>query len=118
MKLLKNREIKITLLFEVLISAVCITVGFLFNKWAGVTAIITSVLLVFAHFTSNYFRYKRISELSNNINKLLHGDDSITFENYSVVVTHIVNYREVEENFAFKLSSRNVFAESFDLAES
>ena len=42
-----------------------------------------SVVLIIIQLISTYSRYKTITRLSENINKILHGDNTIEIENYS-----------------------------------
>ena len=83
MKLLKNKEVRGALLWQLLLSAAACAVCFFFDLRAGLTAVVLSLLLMMIYCISTYKRYQRISSLSDDINQVLHGDSSIDFDNYS-----------------------------------
>ena len=81
--LLNNREVRRVLLLEILISVVAVIAVFNLHPMAGFIVIGFSVLMIVIYLISTYNRYKRISALAQDINKLLHGDNSINIGNYS-----------------------------------
>jgi len=83
MKLLKNREVLITLILQLVIGVIASIVGFMFNEAAGILAALLSFLFIIIGYITSYHRYKKISSLSEDINKLLHGDNSISFDDYT-----------------------------------
>lgn len=83
MKLLKNKEVRKALLWQLLISAAACTVCFFFDVRAGLTAVVLSLLLMLIFCISTYKRYQRISSLADDIDQVLHGDSSIDFDSYS-----------------------------------
>ena len=83
MKLLKNKEVCGALLWQLLLSAAACAVCFRFDLRAGLTAVVLSLLLMLVFCISTYKRYRRISSLADDINRVLHGDSSIDFDNYS-----------------------------------
>ena len=83
MKLLKNKEVRGALLWQLLISAAACTVCFFFDVRAGLTAVVLSLLLMLIFCISTYKRYQRISSLADDIDQVLHGDSSIDFDSYS-----------------------------------
>ena len=82
-KLLKNKEVRGALLWQLLISAAACTVCFFFDVRAGLTAVVLSLLLMLIFCISTYKRYQRISSLADDIDQVLHGDSSIDFDSYS-----------------------------------
>ena len=82
-KLLKNKEVRRTLLLQVLIAVVGCAVCFHYDDKVGNVAVVLSLLLILTYYISTYKRYNRISDLATDINKLLHGDTAISLENYS-----------------------------------
>ena len=82
-KLLKNKEVRKALLWQMLLSAAACAVCFFFDIRAGLTAVVLSLLLMMIYCISTYKRYQRISSLADDINQVLHGDSSIDFDNYS-----------------------------------
>ena len=82
-KLLKNKEVRRTLFWQVVISAIACAVSFYIDIRAGQITTALSLLLILIYYISTYRRYKRIATLAGDVNKLLHGDNSISLENYS-----------------------------------
>ena len=83
MRLLKNKEVRGALLWQLLLSAAACAVCFFFDVRAGLTAAGLSLLLMLVFCISTYKRYQRISSLADDINQVLHGDSSIDFDHYS-----------------------------------
>lgn len=82
-KLLKNKEVQKTLFLQILIAIVACVVCFQIDYRAGNVATVLSILLILIYYTSTYLRYRKITELAADVNKLLHGDNSISLEDYS-----------------------------------
>ena len=83
MKLLKNKEVRKALLWQLLISAAACTVCFFFDVRAGLTAVVLSLLLMLIFCISTYKRYRRIASLAADVNHVLHDNSPIDFDNYS-----------------------------------
>ena len=83
MKLLKNKEVFSTLILQVVIGAAASIIGFVFNEVAGILAVTLSLLFIIVYYITTYSRYKKITNLSEDINKLLHGDNTISFDDYT-----------------------------------
>ena len=83
MKLLKNKEVRKALLWQLLLSAAACAVCFRFDLRAGLTAVALSLLLMLIFCISTYKRYQRLSSLADDINQILHGDSSMDFDHYS-----------------------------------
>lgn len=82
-KLLKNKEVRRTLVLQVLLAAAACTVCYYIDIRAGKITIVLSLLLILIYYVSTYKRYQKIASLAGDINKLLHGDNPISLENYS-----------------------------------
>ena len=82
-KLLKNKEVRKTLFLQIFLAAVACAVCYYFDFRAGNVTAVLSVLLILTYYISTYLRYRRITNLAADVNKLLHGDNSISLENYS-----------------------------------
>ena len=83
MKLLKNKEVRGALLWQISVSVIACPLCFLFDLRAGLTAVVLSLLLMLIFCISTYKRYRRIASLADDINHVLHGDSPIDFDNYS-----------------------------------
>ena len=82
-KLLKNKEVRKALLWQISVALIACPVCFWFDLRAGLTAVVLSLLLMMIYCFSTYKRYQRISSLAADVNQVLHGDSSIDFDNYS-----------------------------------
>ena len=82
-KLFKNKEVSRALLIQIIISVIATVYIFTLNTLAGYITLMLSVALIIIQLISTYSRYKTITRLSENINKILHGDNTIEIENYS-----------------------------------
>ena len=82
-KLLKNKEVRKALLWQLLLSAAACAVCFFFDIRTGLTAAGLSLLLMLVFCISTYKRYQRISSLADDIDQILHGDHAIDFDSYS-----------------------------------
>ena len=83
MKLLKNKEVRGALLWQLSVSVIACPLCFLFDLRAGLTAVVLSMLLMLIFCIGTYKRYRRIASLADDINHVLHGDSPIDFDNYS-----------------------------------
>ena len=83
MKLLKNKEVRSALLWQLSVSVIACPLCFLFDLRAGLTTVVLSLLLMLIFCIGTYKRYRRIASLADAINQVLHGDNSIDFDNYS-----------------------------------
>ncbi len=83
MKLLKNKEVRGALLWQLSVSVIACPLCFLFDLRAGLTVVVLSLLLMLIFCIGTYKRYRRIASLADAINQVLHGDNSIDFDNYS-----------------------------------
>ena len=83
MRLLKNKEVRGALLWQLSVAVIACSLCFRFDLRAGLTAVVLSLLLMMIYCISTYKRYQRISSLADDINQVLHGDSSIDFDNYS-----------------------------------
>ncbi len=83
MKLLKNKEVRGALLWQLSVAVIACFVCFRFDLRAGLTAVALSLLLMLIFCISTYKRYQRLSSLADDINQILHGDSSMDFDHYS-----------------------------------
>ena len=83
MTLLKNKEVRGALLWQLSVSLIACPLCFLFDLRAGLTAVVLSLLLMLIFCIGTYKRYRRIASLADDINHVLHGDSPIDFDNYS-----------------------------------
>ena len=82
-KLLKNKEVRRALLWQLLLSAVACAVCFSFDIRAGLTAAGLSLFLMLIYCVSTDKRYKRLAALAGDIDQMLHGDSTMSLNDYS-----------------------------------
>lgn len=84
MKLFRNPEIiKNLILYGILTMAATVTAAYLWDINAGLFTLILCVLFMLLYLFSTYGRYKKIAELSSDVNRILHGDSHINLDKYS-----------------------------------
>ncbi len=74
MKFLRNREICRTLLCQLVLSAAAVTAAWFWDRRFGWFTLLLSLLFLLIHTGATYRRYRRIYELSADIDRILHGD--------------------------------------------
>ena len=74
MRLLKNKEVRGALLWQLSVAVIACSLCFLFDLRAGLTAVVLSLLLMLVFCISTYKRYQRISSLADDINQVLHSE--------------------------------------------
>ena len=82
-KLLKNKEVRNTLILQLVIATVGCVATFSMDNRAGIVVAIISAFLILIHYISTYERYHKIASLASDINSVLHGDNAISLENYT-----------------------------------
>ena len=75
MNFLRNPEVVKTLCLQIFISVSAITMAFIWDQRFGVFTLIFTALLLLISTVSTYIRYKRIYDLSADIDRILHGND-------------------------------------------
>ena len=114
-KLLKNKEVRKALLWQLLLSAAACAVCFFFDIRAGLTAAGLSLLLMLVFCISTY---KRISSLADDINQVLHGDSSIDFDSYSEGELSILHSEIYKMTIRLREQQQTLTREKAHLADS
>jgi signal transduction histidine kinase len=83
MNYLKNPWVKENLLMHFIIGAIASIIGFIIGTTYGILAACLSLAFTLIHFLSDRRRYKRISELSDDIDRILHHRESFDFDEYA-----------------------------------
>lgn len=83
MKLLKNKDVFITLILQLVIGGAASVAGFIFNNVAGILVVSLTLAFIIVYYITTYNRYKKIARISEDIDKLLHGDNTISFDDYA-----------------------------------
>lgn len=82
-KLFRNTEFTRTVLIFLIISLLSLIAVLFYDAKLFLPVLLVCLAFSTVHIASGYSRYKRISLLATDIDKLLHGDEIISFENYS-----------------------------------
>lgn len=82
MNFLRNPEVVRTLIIYSVISVAAAIAGFCMNPLYGIGTLVLCLVFILIYFITTYNRYTRISELAFDINRILHGDNSISIEEY------------------------------------
>ena len=84
MKFFRNREILSSTLTMIGISILAVSMGTVLWEWSvGIFVGIVCMILNILYLHITYQRYKKIQELSGDIDRMLHGDMQISLENYA-----------------------------------
>lgn len=79
MKLFRNPEIKWLLLILGITGAVFTVAAFLWNVGFGIFTLALCLTLITIFLIFTYNRYKHINALSDTVNRILHGDNTLSF---------------------------------------
>lgn len=82
-KLLRNHEVRITLIIYVVLSILVSLVAYLWEKRFGYFVFGVCILFVLVYYAATYLRYRHISFLAADIDRILHGNScQIKLEKY------------------------------------
>lgn len=121
--MLRNREFRqFTILFS-LIAAINVTLGFVINKEAGILTIVSVIAFGTAFFVFTKDRYKSISQISDQIDRVLHNDDHLYISEsdegeLSILQSEItkMTMRIREQNDALKKEKKHLADSLADIA--
>ncbi len=83
MGIFRNKEISRTFFLCCIIGIIVSVIAFVWETRFGVFVLLLCVLFLIIFYVATYRRYKKISNLASDINKILHGDVSVPLEQYS-----------------------------------
>lgn len=83
MKLLRNPEVKSTLLILGLFSVAAVIAAYVWNVGFGVFTLGICIVFITIYLITTYKRYKRISDLAADIDRILHEDEHIAIDKCS-----------------------------------
>ena len=83
MRFFRNPEIQKSLILYILLILLLTITGFLSGNYNGFIVLVVSTLFTVLHFWITFRRYKKLAELGNDIDKILHGNDSIDLREYA-----------------------------------
>lgn len=83
MRLFRNLEIKGTLLIYGILTAAATITAFLWERRFGLLMLGVCAVFLAVYLFVTYRRYRRISELATDIDRILHGDCQVSLEKYA-----------------------------------
>lgn len=83
MNIFRNIEIKKNAMVYLLITIIAVCAGYYIDEKCVIFTVILCVIFSVVHLGSDYFRYKKISNLSYEINQILHGRDKLDLSKYA-----------------------------------
>ncbi len=84
MNFLRNKEVSKTLIIYILITIIAAVFAFLYNYRFGLFTLFLSLAFTIVHLSSTYKRYKKIYNLSADIDKILHCENlKISLDKYA-----------------------------------
>ncbi|HEY8349617.1 MAG TPA: sensor histidine kinase, partial [Clostridia bacterium] len=83
MDILRNPWVKKNVLIHLALGAAATVTGFLIGTACGILALCLCLLFTLVHYLSDRKRYRKISELSDEINKILHSRHTLDINEYA-----------------------------------
>lgn len=83
MKILRSKEALYGLLYNLITAAILSIVGFAYDFKCGITAISVCTVMIIVHIFITEKRYKKIAQLSDDLDKVLSGGTLINLDKYS-----------------------------------
>lgn len=83
MRFLRNPEVRKALLLYGSLSIAATVIAYVWDPAFGLFTLIVCSLLMLLYGMTTYRRYRRIAELSRDIDRILHGDDRLSIEAYA-----------------------------------
>ena len=83
MDIFRNPWVKKNVLIHLALGAAATVTGFLMGTVCGILALCLCLLFTLIHYLSDRKRYLKISELSDEINKILHSRHNIDINEYA-----------------------------------
>ena len=83
MKLYKNKEVLKVFLVHIIFSAIFIVLSFFIGVKYGFFMSAVCFFFILVYLISVNRRYKKIAKLSDDIDRILHGESEVSFDEYS-----------------------------------
>ena len=91
MKIIRNPELKRELLIDLAITAAAALIGFWIRPICGILALAVGLLLSGAHIAFAVQRYRKMEELAQRLDRILHGQDRVLIEDAAEGELSILN---------------------------
>lgn len=82
MSFFRNKEVRNECLWLLAITVIAVAGVYTWNPVCVAPILVVCTILNCVHLVSTYRRYRKIQELSLDINRILHGDDTLSFDKY------------------------------------
>ena len=82
-KLLRNLEVFHSLIAFIALSLAAVIAVWIYDDRFIIPVICLCCCFTLIHFITSFFRYKKISELTGDIDRILHGEENINLEKYA-----------------------------------
>lgn len=82
MRFFRNKEVRSECLWLSAITVIATIGAYVWNPVSVAVVLVVCVILNCVHLVNTYRRYRRMQELSSDINRILHGDDTLSFDKY------------------------------------
>ncbi|MCI9082372.1 MAG: HAMP domain-containing histidine kinase [Lachnospiraceae bacterium] len=82
MKMLRNPEIQRSLLCHLILAALAVSLGFFYDLTTGAILLLFSALYIAVHYFFTGMRYRKLRNLSQELDEMLHSNTPIQFEKY------------------------------------
>ena len=83
MGLLRNSELRRSLLVFLAVSAVGVCAAFVWDAGFGLLVLLLCAALLGVFLGVSYFRYRRLAAFAADINRILHGEDAVSLDRYA-----------------------------------
>lgn len=114
----RNREVKIEFLAALLLTVLSGGSGFWLSPACGIWAVCTSLLFVLLHFLTTRRRYQRLAELSQEIDRILHGAETDRMQDYAEGELAILHNEISKMTSRLKVQSEALLQDKRYLADS
>ena len=82
MKILRNPEIKQSLICYLILALLAVFLGWMYDSVTGLLLLVFSFLYIAIHFIITGLRYQKLRQLSLELDSMLHNNTSVQFEKY------------------------------------
>lgn len=83
MRLFRNKEVFVSIVTAIGVTIAASVAAFVWSPKYGVFMLAVCMLLHVIYFANMYYRYRKIQDLSADIDSILHGETQISFEAYA-----------------------------------
>lgn len=82
MSFFRNPQTKKSLILHLALTAVVSSLGFMLSTNSGIVAVAASLVFIVVNLLSDYFRFRKISELNVQLDQILHCNDNLKLEDF------------------------------------